>query len=281
MRLWGIPIRIHVSLLVLLAIVAVTAKAMEGWPGVIWNMSVLVIVFTSIVLHELAHSLVAMSKGCRVRNITLLFIGGAAQMEEIPKKPRDEIQMAFAGPVFSLLLAAAAWFGGSYLPLPAILPSLWGHQALNLVQLAGQINLGLALFNLIPAFPMDGGRVLRALMARRIGRLPATFIASRLGRLGAIIMAIVGCKKVFSDQEYQWWGVIIIAVFLFQAAGNEFDAMLRQELQETMDKLTDWATGSAPSRQPPAEDIGGQVKISPPPYAKGKGTVSDSTRSDS
>jgi len=103
---WGIPIRIHISLIALLALVGIWAKAQEGWPSALWNVSLLAAVFASITLHELAHSLVAMRKGVRVRDITLLFIGGAAQMEEIPRKPADEIQVAIAGPLFSLGLAA-------------------------------------------------------------------------------------------------------------------------------------------------------------------------------
>ncbi len=267
-KAWGIPIRIHISLIVLLALVASAAKIEGGWAAALWNVALLAAIFASITLHELAHSLVAMRKNCRVREITLMFIGGAAQMEEIPRVPRDEIQVALAGPAFSLLLAAACWFGGPHVPLPANLHPLWGNQALNLAQLIGQLNLSLALFNLIPAFPMDGGRVLRALMARKIGRIPATFIASRLGRVAAIVMGIVGFR-------IGWWGLLLIAIFLFRAAGREFDAVLRQEMRETMDNLHGWTTGTAPFSRPPAETIDAQVKISPPPYAGGKPTVSD------
>jgi Zn-dependent protease len=259
--LFGIPVRIHISLVALLGIVGITGWHLEGFEGVFWNLSLLTAIFGSIVLHELAHSLVAVRKGCRVREITLLFIGGAAQMEEIPRKPADEIQMAAAGPLFSIVLGSLAWFGGPWVPLPANMPSLAGQHPLNLIQLAGQINFSLALFNLLPAFPMDGGRIFRALMSRKIGFLPATFVASRLGRVAAIIMGIVGFRN-------GWWGLMIIAVFLFRAAGREFDYVLQQELKDGLQSLASWALGGVPS-VPSVKEIDDQVKVSPPPYKRG------------
>lgn len=262
-KAWGIPIKIHISLIALLAIVGVAAWHVGGMEGVLWNVALLTVVFTSIALHELAHSLVAIRKGCQVREITLMFIGGAAQMDEIPRRPADEIQVAMAGPLFSIALGCLAWYGGPYVPLPANLPSLISDHALNLVQLTGQINFSLAIFNLLPAFPMDGGRIFRALMSRKIGFLPATFVASRLGRVAAIVLGIVGWK---TDQ----WGLLIIAVFLFRAAGREFDYVLRQELTNGFQTLNDWAMGRATTANPTVKDLDGQVKISPPPYKGGK-----------
>jgi Zn-dependent protease len=235
LKAWGIPIRIHVSLLVLLGIVAALAWTCGGAEMVLFNVALLAIVFTSIALHELAHSLVAIRKGCEVREITLMFVGGAAQMDELPRKPADEILIALAGPLFSLVLAAACWFAGARLDWP-LLPSLWGGRELNLVQLTGQLNLTLALFNLLPAFPMDGGRVMRALISRQIGFLPATFIASRLGRVASIIMGVFGVHN-------HLWGLVIIAVFLFRAAGREFDYVLRQEMRDSLKEAQDWARG--------------------------------------
>ncbi len=261
---FGIPIRIHLSLIALLGIVAALGWSMqESGASILFNLALLGIVFTSIALHELAHSLVAIRKGCRVREITLMFVGGAAQMEDIPRKPADEIQVALAGPLFSILLGALALAGGAYLPLKAFLPSLWTDHPINLLQFTGQINLTLAVFNLLPAFPMDGGRVFRALISRKIGFLPATFVASRLGRVFAIIMGIVGFRN-------SWWSLLIIAIFLFRAAGQEFDYVLRQELQDSMQKMNDWMRGGNPfASAPRARDLGGQVKISPPPYERG------------
>lgn len=249
---WGIPIRLHVSLLVLLVLVAIAAATVGGLEGIVWNLAVLVIVFSSIALHELAHSLVALRKGCRVREITLLFIGGAAQMEEIPRRPSDEIQMALAGPLLSLALAALGLGLGPRLPLPPLMPSLWRPYPINLAEFAGQINLTLALFNLLPAFPMDGGRILRALLARRIGRLPATFVASRLGRLAAIIMGLVAFR-------YGLWQLIIIAFFLFRAAGREFDLVLNESILAAFFPDAPWYESEEKD----------EVTISPPPYSHG------------
>lgn len=260
---FGIPIRIHISLIALLGIVAALGWSMKESEYILFNIALLGIVFTSIALHELAHSLVAIRKGCKVREITLMFVGGAAEMEDIPRNPADEIQVALAGPLFSILLAALALAGGAYLPLKAFLPSIWSDHPINLLQFTGQANLTLALFNLLPAFPMDGGRVFRALVSRKIGFLPATFVASRLGRVFAIIMGIVGFRN-------GWWSLIIIAIFLFRAAGREFDYVLRQELQNSMQKMNQWLQGGNPfSPGAPTKDLGGQVKISPPPYERG------------
>jgi Zn-dependent protease len=248
---WGIPIRIHISLVALLVLVAIAAATVGGLGGIFWNLAVLVLVFASIALHELAHSLVAIRKGCRVRDITLLFIGGAAQMEEIPRRPADEIQMAMAGPLFSLAIAALGLGLGPLLSLPPLLPSLWSSRPINLVQFAGQVNLTLALFNLLPAFPMDGGRILRALLSRRIGRLPATFVASRLGRLAAILMGLAALR-------YGFWQLVIIAVFLFRAAGREFELVLNESILSAF-------FPDAPTAEEEDEE---EVHIGPPPYGR-------------
>jgi Zn-dependent protease len=264
---WGIPIRIHISLLALMAIVGVAAWSLgihDSLPvrleKVFFNIALLAIVFSSIALHELAHSLVAIRKGCSVREITLMFVGGAAQMEEIPRNPSDEIQIALAGPLFSLGLAAVAWFGGAHLQGLPLLPALYGDGFFNILQLTGQINLALALFNLLPAYPMDGGRIFRAVVSRKIGFIPATFVASRLGRVLAIVMGIYGFRSGY-------FGLIIIAVFLFRAAGREFDYVLKQELANGMQTLASWVSGGIPC-EPAVKEMDGHVKISPPPYER-------------
>lgn len=258
---WGIPIRIHISLLALMAIVGAAAWSLGGLEKVFFNVALLGIVFASIGLHELAHSVVAVRKGCTVREITLMFVGGAAQMDDIPRNPSDEIQVALAGPLFSLGLAAAAWFGGSHLHGLPLLPALYGSGLHNILQLTGQINLALALFNLLPAYPMDGGRIFRALVSRKIGFIPATFVASRLGRVLAIVMGIYGFNTGY-------FGLIIIAVFLFRAAGREFDYVLQQELSNGMRTLASWVSGGNTAYEPGVKEMNGQVKISPPPYER-------------
>ena len=255
-RVWGIPIKVNITLIALLLLIGIAAEMTEGVAGLVRNLLLIVAVFASIALHELAHSFVALRKGCRVREITLLFFGGAAQMERIPTRPRDEFQMAGAGPAFSLLLGALCWSLGAFMPLhPAFYGSWVGHE-LNILQFVGMMNFGLAGFNLLPAFPLDGGRIFRALMTRRIGRLPATFVASRVGRLFALGMGMYGLTHYDADG---WWILVPIAVFVYIAAGKEYAMAVEQESHAWPDALYTLGTESAPcgidasppSRTPP------------------------------
>ena len=243
---WGIPIRLHISLLVLVAYVSLRAMFTGGPLGILLALVGAVCVFTSIALHELGHSFVARRKGCKVRDITLMFIGGAAQMERIPSRPMDEFQMAIAGPLVSLMLGMALFFGGGQLG------TAW-PLAGALVTLIGKFNFWIAGFNLIPAFPMDGGRVLRALLTPRKGRLRATFIAARIGRILAIVGGIYG----FMHRPILWF-LVVIAFFIYAAAGREYDLVAMQDRARRM--------GFAPPDGDEEEDL---VTISPPPYAKG------------
>jgi Zn-dependent protease len=216
----------------------------------------------SIVLHELGHSLVAIRKGCRVRSINLLFIGGAAQMDNIPTRPMDEFQMALAGPVVSVLLGAVLILSGMGLGLPPVHPSL----DLNPMVFLGAVNLGLAGFNLIPSFPMDGGRVLRAVLARRMGRLRATYIAARIGRIMAVVFGLSGYFGIRGLVPPRDWGLIAVAFFVFIAAGNEYRMVQMQELSRAQ---------GGPFRGPwrDAGDGGSDsVVVGPPPYGEGRST---------
>ena len=145
----GIPIKLHISLLLMLPMFALQYNLI---PGLMLEIGLLL----SIVLHELGHSVVAIAKGCRVREILLMPLGGAAMMESIPTRPLDEFLMAVAGPAVSLALGLAGVFWGSAVPF---LPH--SYHGLNLFHWLGIINLGLVFFNLLPSFPMDGGRVFR------------------------------------------------------------------------------------------------------------------------
>ena len=242
----GIPIKIHISLLL---IVLVLVYRFGLIVGVLLELGLVV----SIVLHELGHSLVAIRKGCRVRAITLMCVGGAAQMEKIPTRPLDEFLMAIAGPFVSLLLGlSGVYLGGMLTWLPPV-----GHVPLNMLQLLGAVNLGLLIFNLLPAFPMDGGRVLRAILSRKLGRLRATFIAARIGKIMAVLFGIYG----FFEPN---WILVFIAFFIFIAAGNEYRIVVLQEAAKT---------GRAPWRG--FENVYGaderedRVVVGPPPYERG------------
>ncbi len=220
-RVAGIDIRIHVTFLLLLAWFAlVSAVQTRTLAGTLGGVGFVVLVFACVVLHELGHAFVARRYGVRTRDITLLPIGGVARLQRMPTSPRAEIAIAAAGPAVNLAiaLALAAALSAADVPL-AVLP----HDEASLLQSLFAVNLALALFNLIPAFPMDGGRMLRAALALRLGQLRATTTAARIGQTIAAVFAVVG---VFFNPL-----LILIAVFVwFGAAMEAADAQLRAAL---------------------------------------------------
>ncbi|MDA0990482.1 MAG: site-2 protease family protein [Verrucomicrobia bacterium] len=261
---WGIPIKLHVSLpiMVIFFYGHLTAAAnFTPWEAVIWSIVLEAGLGISIILHELGHSLVAIRKGCPVREITLMCIGGLAQMERIPTRPRDELLMAAAGPAVSLVIGVVLIGLGtvSYHFQIGVLyfPLLW----------LGGLNLVLVVFNLIPAFPMDGGRILRAALTPRLGRLRATHMASTLGKLLAVCF---GIKGYLLDSPKNWL-LVAVAFFVYIAAGNEFRMV---EAQEQIKSAPPWPfMRSGPP--PPDQVIDDAVIISPPPYERGPDRKSD------
>ncbi len=196
-RVHGIPIRIHFTFLLVLPLLAysfgqsfVEAARLAGTPPGqlvgppwLWGLAVAIALFASVLVHELAHSLYALGHGGKVRSITLLMIGGVS---ELAAPPRSEAAMALAGPATSLVLGAM-FVGLARLTTDVDLPNV----SFALFYL-GQLNLILGAFNLLPAFPMDGGRVLRGALTRKIGPVRATRIAARVGRAFAVLFAILG-----------------------------------------------------------------------------------------
>jgi Zn-dependent protease len=189
-RLWGIPIRVHVTLLIVLPLIAFDFGLALRPPSIIWGVVAAIGLFTSIALHEVGHSLVGARKGCPARDILLLPIGGLAQLESMPRDPRDEFQVAIAGPAVSFLLAIIGWAAG------IALSSAGMHRPGTVIMLLGAVNLMLALFNLLPSFPMDGGRIFRAWLTPKLGRLTATRVAAKVGRFMAIVFGIIGLLKL-------------------------------------------------------------------------------------
>jgi len=247
-KLLGIPIRLDISLLVVLYLLI---RDFGPVTGLLLETGLLL----SIVLHELGHSAVAMRKGCRVREINLTCLGGAAVMERIPTRPLDEFLMAIAGPMVSLVLGVALVFGGPYLPLPA-----YGQ---GIVHIIGRVNFMLLGFNLLPSFPMDGGRVLRAFLTPKFGRLRATAIAARLGRIMAVLFGIYA----FVGFQNTNWFLVLIAFFIYVAAGNEYRQV---QMQEAMKQGGYWFFNGTGGQEP--ED---RVEVSPPPYRRGRDTETD------
>jgi Zn-dependent protease/CBS domain-containing protein len=205
---WGIPIELHITFILLIAAVFVLA-----YPD-LYLFYIILFLFAFVVVHELSHSLVARNYKIKVRKIVLYPIGGVSEIEEITEKPSVEWRMAVSGPLASFAIGSVllALYIIRTTTVPNILSiDFTGDPALDLARL----NLFLGAFNLLPAFPMDGGRVFRALLAERVSFTDATKYASFIGRLFGVFMAIFGIL-------FNPW-LIIIAVFVYIGASEEME----------------------------------------------------------
>jgi len=210
----GIRIAIHWSFLLLLLWIAGSTFAENGSLSEVAGQVVfLLAVFTCVVLHELGHALMAGRFGIRTKDITLLPIGGVARLEKMPEEPRQELLVALAGPAVNVVIAGFLFlflFISSGLPESFETIDLGGHSLpVNLLV----VNLSLIIFNLIPAFPMDGGRVLRSILAMFWSRERATRVAAALGQGIAVLFVIAG---LFANPF-----LILIGVFVFIGAQAE------------------------------------------------------------
>ena len=215
----GIRLSVHWTFVILLVWVFISYYRLQqnieqGLMGVVLVLSL----FVCIILHELGHALTARRYNIQTKSITLLPIGGLAQLEKMPEKPNQELWVAIAGPMVNVVIAGVIYL---MLSLSGKLPDLSGHQEAVSFQDIGiwfqlfLANVILVIFNLIPAFPMDGGRVLRALLAFRMDRAKATRIAAGVGQLLAIAFVFLG----FYGNVW----LIFIGVFIFLGAGAEAD----------------------------------------------------------
>lgn len=237
-RIFGIEIGLHYSWLIIALLIAFSLaghfdQAHPNWgKGVIWAMAITtsVIFFAAIVAHELSHALVARWRGLPVRSITLFALGGVAQFEKEAEDAKTEFLVSIAGPIasaaiglFCLLLAfLSGWamLAEPATPLTAIL--VW----------LGFINIGLAIFNLLPGFPMDGGRVLRAIVWWRTGSVQrATRIASMTGQFVALAFVILGIVRFFAGAGFSGLWMAFIGWFLLNAAKA---AYAQQEISEQL-----------------------------------------------
>jgi Zn-dependent protease/CBS domain-containing protein len=212
-RFAGIDVYVHVTFLLLLGWIAWSAWVATGsLAGVLDGLVLILLLFLCVLLHEFGHALAARRYGIATRHITLLPIGGVAALEAMPQDPRQEIVVALAGPAVNLAIAALLYLvleiGGRPGSLLAFDP---GGGSLLPTLLAA--NVILLLFNLLPAFPMDGGRVLRALLATRLGHVRATEIAASIGQVVAFGLGFLG---LFGNPL-----LIFIAIFVYLAAASE------------------------------------------------------------
>ncbi len=211
--LFGIRVYLHPSFFLLLAWVATDAamRGQRGW-SIVASVLLILCVFAIVVLHELGHALTAKRFGIATRDITLLPIGGVARLERMPDRPRHELLIALAGPLVNVVLAAAFYVLVRALGLAPTATVLTDPSGSLLTKLMW-INVSLAGFNLLPAFPMDGGRVLRALLAMRFGRVRATDVAAFVGKLVAVLIAFLG---LFGNPF-----LFVMAIFVWIGAQSE------------------------------------------------------------
>ncbi|MGQ9523444.1 MAG: site-2 protease family protein [Armatimonadota bacterium] len=247
----GIEIYVHVTFLLLL-----------GWLGVVYwmqsqELSLVVValgyilaVFLCVGLHELGHALAARRFGIRTRDITLLPIGGVARLERMPEEPRQELWVALAGPAVNLIIAAGLFI---CLTFQAVLrPYDWFTLTSGpiLARLLA-VNVGLALFNLLPAFPMDGGRILRALLATRMDYARATHIAAAMGQGMAFLFGFLG---LFVNPF-----LVFIALFVWIGAAQEASMVMMKHalggIPVAKAMVTDFATLS------PYDDLRRSVEL--------------------
>lgn len=191
-RIAGIDVYVHATFFILIAWIALSYWQLEGTLIAVFSgIGFILALFTCVVLHELGHALTARRYGIRTRDIILLPIGGVASLERMPDDPRQEVAVALAGPAVNLFIALALWLWLSITNTLVSLETLSLTDGLFLQRLM-IINVILAVFNLLPAFPMDGGRVLRAVLSMRMDRNSATQVAAKVGQGLALWLGLIG-----------------------------------------------------------------------------------------
>ncbi|MDB6165362.1 MAG: spoIVFB [Lacunisphaera sp.] len=223
-RVFGIQLAVHASFFLLLAYYGYDGWRDGGLPGLVWSVSLIVLFFICVILHELGHSLTARRYGVRVPRILLLPIGGMAEFDHIPKEPKQELLITLAGPAVNFILAA--------LLLPLVWHGLTGDEevpAFSLTTLVDQLwvaNLIMGTFNLLPVFPMDGGRILRACLAFNLPYLRATWWAALVSKILAPIFALIA----FFVLHWPMMGVLFL--FILFVGDKEYKLTLRREEEE-------------------------------------------------
>jgi stage IV sporulation protein FB len=216
----GIDVKIHITFPLILVFAALQFGLVSGLAsGALFGVIAISILFALVTLHELGHSFAAQYYGVAVKQIVLSPIGGVAQLREMPDKPMQELVIAAAGPAVNF---AVALFMVILIPILGVqidnpMAILTGQNGFGLASLFSYIfvyNIFLALFNLIPAFPMDGGRILRALLAMRLDYVKATDLAANIGRIAAVLM---GIYAILNGAFF----LAFIAFFIFNAASQE------------------------------------------------------------
>jgi Zn-dependent protease len=223
-RVFGIQLAVHASFLLLLAYYGYDGWSTGGLQGLAWSLGLIVLFFVCVILHELGHSLTARRYGVRVPRILLLPIGGMAEFDRIPRKPSEELLITIAGPAVNFALVAVL--------LPLAWRGLIHHEDIpefssrNLIEQLWLANLFMGIFNLLPVFPMDGGRIFRALLAMKLPYLRATYWAVWVGKILALVFAALAAF------HFNRPVTCVLFLFIFWAGDAEYKHTLRREEEE-------------------------------------------------
>ena len=253
-KIMGIPVRLHWTFLLIIIYIAWAFASFSqtvygrtyGFGGIepaqlrwIYSLLFAVVLFACVALHELGHSYIAHKNGIGIKSITLYFFGGVASMEEIPRNPRMELKMAFAGPAVSGVLGLIS----VYLAGPAASFGGAGNALAIMLWTLGIMNIILMAFNLLPAFPMDGGRLLRAWFATRMPYVKATRHAANIGKVFATLMFLLGLSTLN-------FMLLFVAFFVYVGASEEEKAT---EISVSLEGILVRDIMSAPVRTIPLE----------------------------
>ena len=241
----GIGVHIHWTFWLIMIFYTLSAVAAGGMGAGLFTAALVAGVFACVVAHEFGHAFAAAAFGIPTHDITLLPIGGIARLARMPDKPLHELVIAVAGPAVNVVIAVGLAIALPLLSMPVFEENRSALIALGLVENLIVANVILVLFNMLPAFPMDGGRVLRSLIAMRTTHLRATEIAARIGRWMSLAFIIAGL----------FWhtGLLLVGIFVFLSGTAELFEARRRAMAQT----GSWFQWGWSSVEPPAQDVHG------------------------
>lgn len=220
----GTQIRVHLTFVLFLAWIGASAYARGGRDAAMESLIFIVLLFACVLLHEFGHVFAARRYGVQTPDVTLLPIGGVARLERIPEEPRQELVVALAGPAVNVVIAVLLALALGGMPSPQAVQLQ--DPGPGLLERLLSVNVFLVVFNLIPAFPMDGGRVLRAVLASRLGYARGTQIAANVGQALAFVLGVLG---LFGNPL-----LVFIAVFVYLGAASEAHAVQMRQVSRGM-----------------------------------------------
>jgi Zn-dependent protease/predicted transcriptional regulator len=245
LKVRGIDIKVHLTFVLILIWAAYRWSTItgEGIQGALFGVVAILLLFVAVTLHELGHSFQALKFGVKVRDITLMPMGGLARLEEMPDKPEQELRIAIAGPLVNFAIVAVLFALGVLLQTRAVISLQELYTSLGQVSWSGMLayltmaNLVIGVFNLIPAYPMDGGRILRALLAMKLDYGKATSIAVSVGQGLALLLGLWGFMS-------GTWTLVLIAILVWMGASHEGRHV------EAKSVLQEFKVNQAMTRQP-------------------------------